>query len=371
MLSFDAIVLGGGLVGSAVAYGLAREGLRTVVLDEGDVALRASRGNFGLVWVQSKGTGFPVYHRWTRASSELWLRLADDLRHETGVDVGHHRPGGIGICLSEAEFEKRSRMMRSMREELGDFGFEYRMMDRGELKELLPGLGAGVVGGSWTPYDGHCSPLYLLRALHAGLIARGGTYVSEAKVEAVDAAPNAFTVRVRGVRYHAPRIVLAAGLGNAALGPLVGLDIPVHPVRGQILVTERVRETFRMPMQTIRQTDEGAFLLGESREEGRTDDASGLEVVSRIAARAVATFPFLAGVRIVRTWAALRVMSPDGYPIYDQSRQYPGAYSATCHSGVTLAGAHALAYARYVAAGSLPDDLAPFTSRRFDVPQAA
>ena len=56
-----------------------------------------------------------------------------------------------------------------------------------------------------------------------------------------------------------------------------------------------------------------------------------------ITARAVRTFPFLRDVNVVRTWAALRVMSPDGLPIYDQSREFPGAYLATCHSGVTLA----------------------------------
>ena len=62
----DAIIIGGGLVGTAVAYGLARRGKKPVVLDEGDIAYRASRGNFGLVWVQSKGFGVPEYQRWTR-----------------------------------------------------------------------------------------------------------------------------------------------------------------------------------------------------------------------------------------------------------------------------------------------------------------
>jgi len=60
-MAFDAIVIGGGLVGSAIAWGLQREGLKTVLLDEGDHAFRASRGNFGLVWVQSKGLGAPHY----------------------------------------------------------------------------------------------------------------------------------------------------------------------------------------------------------------------------------------------------------------------------------------------------------------------
>jgi glycine/D-amino acid oxidase-like deaminating enzyme len=62
---FDAMVIGGGLVGSAIAWGLRREGLSVALLDEGDAAYRASRGNFGLIWVQSKGLGAPWYQRWT------------------------------------------------------------------------------------------------------------------------------------------------------------------------------------------------------------------------------------------------------------------------------------------------------------------
>jgi glycine/D-amino acid oxidase-like deaminating enzyme len=264
-------------------------------------------------------------------------------------------------------------MMQEMRAQMGTEGFDYRMLDAGEVKELLPGVGPAVVGGSWSPYDGHANPLYTLRALHAGLNARGGRYVAEAKVQALSAAPNRFCAQTAQERYEAPVLVLAAGLGNAALAPQVGLRIPVFPVRGQIIVTERVPPLLRMPTLILRQTDEGSIMIGESREEGRSDDQSGMEVVHRLAARAVATFPVLAGVRMVRTWAALRVMSPDGYPIYEQSQSSPGAFAATCHSGVTLAAVHALRYAKHIAQGALPDDLEPFQSQRFarDVPLAS
>lgn len=365
-MNADAIVVGGGLVGSAIAYGLACEGLHPLLLDEGDVALRASRGNFGLVWVQSKGVGNPTYQRWSRTSSELWPQLAERLRAETGIGVGHHRPGGVAVCLTDAEFAARSQMMQDMRSQMSDDGFDYRMLDRGELKELLPGLGPEVVGGSWSPYDGHANPLYTLRALHAGLAARGGRYVAGAKVTTLSAACGVFTAETARDRYQAPRLVLAAGLGSATLALQVGLHIPVVPVRGQIIVTERIAPILRMPTLILRQTDEGSIMIGESREEGRSDDQSGIEVVQRLAARALATFPLLAGVRMVRTWAALRVMSPDGYPIYEQSPSFPGAFAATCHSGVTLAAAHALRYAKYIAQGSLPDSFEIFHSRRFE-----
>jgi len=72
----DFAVVGGGLVGSAIAWGLARLGQRVIVLDQGDFAYRASRGNFALVWVQSKGLGMPEYAGWTKRSSDGWAGFA-------------------------------------------------------------------------------------------------------------------------------------------------------------------------------------------------------------------------------------------------------------------------------------------------------
>src|SRR6266436_5849651 len=120
---YDTIVIGGGLVGSAIAYGLARAGMRAALLDEGDVAYRASRGNFGLVWVQSKGDGAPHYQRWTRRSADEWPALAAELLARTEIAVGHERPGGVHLCLGEAELEARRQMMARMLAQSGNFGF--------------------------------------------------------------------------------------------------------------------------------------------------------------------------------------------------------------------------------------------------------
>src|SRR5262249_13150463 len=166
MERYDAIVIGGGLVGSAIAYGLVRARLKAALLDEGDVAFRASRGNFGLVWVQSKGDGAPHYQRWTRRSADEWPALAAGLADKAGNAIGHQRPGGVHLCLGEAEFEARHAMMERMQVQSGNLGFDYRMLDRQELADMLPGLGPAVSGASWTRYDGHANPLSLLHALH-------------------------------------------------------------------------------------------------------------------------------------------------------------------------------------------------------------
>ena len=103
-------------------------------------------------------------------------------------------------------------------------------------------------------------------------------------------------------------------------------------------------------------------------EDAGFDTSVGVPVLQNIAQRQVRTFPGLRDVNITRVWAGLRVMSPDGFPIYDQSEKFPGAFAATCHSGVTLAGAHALALAPEILAGALSDKFVPFSARRFHVP---
>jgi len=92
---YDVVVVGGGIVGAAIAFGVAERGKRVAVLDEGDRACRAARANFGLVWLQSKGDGMPAYMRWTRRSADLWPAFAQRLRTFTGVDTEFRQDGGL------------------------------------------------------------------------------------------------------------------------------------------------------------------------------------------------------------------------------------------------------------------------------------
>ena len=371
--AYDAAVIGGGLVGSAIAWGLAHAGQRVAVLDEGDVAYRASRGNFALVWLQSKGLGMASYANWTRRSAETWPELAAALAEETGTDVRYERPGGFVLCLSEQELEARRAFMRRLHNQPQLTPYPFEFLSRVELAKLLPGLGPEVVGGSYCPLDGHANALRLLRALHIGLRRRGAAYLGATPVEAVAALPGGgFRIEAAGCVLEAGKVVLAAGLGNARLAPMVGLAAPVRPLRGQVIVTERCAPFLRYPLATLRQTDEGSVMVGDSQEEAGFDDRDvRAPVNATMADRAVRMFPMLAGLNVVRTWSALRVMTPDGFPIYEHSAAAPGAFLATCHSGVTLAADHALALAPAIAAGRLPNECADFTARRFDVRKAS
>ena len=225
----DAAVVGGGLVGAAVARGLAGRGLRTVVLDEGDVAHRASRGNFALVWVQSKGLGMARYGAWTRLSSDAWAEFARELRDETGTDVAHRRPGGFSLALSEVELEKRQSALVRMHNQPGWIPYHLEVLDRAAVRREFPDIGPDVAGGVFCPLDGHVNSLRLFRALHQGFQRRRGRYLPGRPVEAVARDGGGFRIETAEGPVLAGRVVLAAGIANARLAPMVGLSAPVRP----------------------------------------------------------------------------------------------------------------------------------------------
>jgi hydrogen cyanide synthase HcnC len=366
---FDFAVIGGGLVGAAIAWGLARRGRSVAMLDEGDIAFRASRGNFALIWVQSKGSGMSRYALWTRQSSDAWPQLTEALRIETGLDVCLQQPGGFHLLLSQSEVENRATALKRLHNQPGMVPFEYHMLDHAQTEKMLPEIGPDVVGASFCPLDGHVNALRLLRALHVAFQRNGGRYFPDRGVKWIEPRSGEFRLH-GGVDISAHKIVLAAGLGNAQLAPMVGLNAPVRPQRGQIIVTEKVAPFMNYVVHTIRQTDEGSVMISDSVEEAGFDLSVGSGVLAVMADRAVRMFPHLAKLNVVRCWAALRVMPQDGYPIYDQSKVWPGAFIATCHSGVTLAAAHALLLPPCIDGGDLPNEsLAAFSTRRFDVPE--
>jgi hydrogen cyanide synthase HcnC len=364
--SCDFAVVGGGLVGATIARSLALGGLRVIVLDEGDLALRASRGNFALIWAQGKGFGMRPYAEWTCQSVALWREFCSEIEAETGLDLKYQQPGGFQLALSASELEYL-RVTRRVSRQSAVAPYPYEILSAGEIRARLPHVGAEIVGGSYCPLDGHVNALRLFRGIHQAMIARGVHYQPNSRVTEID-FDGVFQLRLENAgSIKADRLLLAAGLDNARLAPMIGLSAPVRAQRGQILVTEKTAPFLDYPISTVRQTDEGSVLIGDSQEEAGPEPLISAGIASVMADRAVRMFPHLAQLKVVRWWDCSRVLSPDGYPIYEQSQSHPGAYLATCHSGVTLAAAHAKLLAPAILADSLPEQCAAFTSRRFDV----
>lgn len=369
----DVTIIGGGVVGLSVAFGLLKAGHRVTVLDGKDGDFSASQGNFGLVWMQGKGADYAPYARWTRKAVAAWPGFSQELANlNDNDDLWLDQSGGYEFFTEESELEEFSNALKKQQTHLGN-QFSYEILSGNEVRRLLPGIGPKVIGATYCALDGHVNPLKLLRMLRSAVLALGGCLQSDANVEKIDAMPGeGFGLKMRnGETFMANRVVLCAGLGAATLAAQLGFRAQVHPQRGELLITEKLGERLPFLSSTIRQVDEGGIQIGGTKADAGFDDAESLSVMADLAKHAVAVFPALADVQVIRSWGALRVLSPDGNPIYAQSPTHANAYMVTCHSGVTLASLHATTLVDWIDNNSNAPDLEAFGEHRFSIYNAA
>lgn len=369
MSQADIIVVGAGIAGAAIAFGLAQKGLKVVVLDGQRGDFRASRANFGLIWVQSKGRGFPEYQTITQKSAADWADFAAKIHDASGMTPPLEQNGGLAFCLGEADWEKRKAINEALNAQQRANKPGAEMLDRVALEKLMPTvrLGDEVVGASFGFMDGAANPLELLSALHVAIRNLGGELHFQSPVTSIVPRRSGFKVESARQSFEADKIVLAAGLATPALAAQLDMHVPIRPQRGQILVTERVNPFLRFPASGLRQTSEGTVLIGVTNEDVGFDILTTAEGAAKMARKAIKIVPALKQARLVRQWAGLRVLSPDGGPIYAQSKKYPGAFAATCHSGITLAAFHANELCDCIAAGQMTTPLTAFSPERFSV----
>lgn len=360
-------IIGGGVVGLSIAFGLLKRGKRVCVFDEGDDVFRASRGNFGLVWVQSKGLEQPAYAQWSRRSAAAYRGYATELEDRSGLDLSLVQDGGYIVYMDEAELDRDVKKYEGLRNRLsGDYPYE--RMGHNALKTEEPNIGPKVAGAIYCSEDGHVNPLRLLQALAAAVRQLGGTVRHGQKVVSVTASEGGFAITTAtGQTYRASKTVLAAGLGAMELGPKLGFRTRIRPQQGQVLITEKMPRLMNRPNVEIRQVNEGGVQIGASKAEVGLNDKEDVATIAQLARHAVDMFPKLAHARLLRSWAALRIMSPDGLPVYQESPSHPGAYFVSCHSGITLSAAHSEFLSGWLTGAGDAPDLSPFSEDRFDV----
>lgn len=359
----DLVIIGGGMIGTSVGLGAQAAGADTVILEAGDSAFHAARGNFGLVWAQSKGVLAPEYGIWTRDAVRAWPGFEEELLARTGIHTHYRRGAGLQLCLSESEFEKRTKLIAKVAAH-GIEGHAPRMIDAQTLREMVPGVGPEVVGGSVSDMDGDCHSLALYRAQIAAYDGAGGRIVSGRPVTAITPVAQGYRVETATHAVTAPRVLIAAGLGVDALAAPFGLPPMSMPQKGEILVTERAQPFLPYVLSSLRQTPEGTVLIGDTKEDTGLDDRSSHHGITELARRAVQMFPAIAGLRVVRSWACLRVLTRDGDPVYDQSPSHPGIFVATTHSAVTLAPMHRGPLAAWILGGARPQLFDAFAAAR-------
>jgi len=368
----EVVVVGGGVIGVSLAYGMVKKGAKVILIDKVDNRLTASRGNFGLVWFQGKGKGMPRYVEWCIEAIERWPEFAGNLETETGFNLNYEKTGGLEICLGEEEYQERVNFIEEMSQASRSGRYDCEMISRKELQGMLPKikLGKEVSGASFCSHDGCVNPLNLLKAMNTSFQQKGGGYRPEQSVQKIECSSNDFKIETGTHSFNAQKLVIACGLMTTKLARMVGMKVPVIPERGQILVTERTSRVFNYPTAEIRQNYDGSFMLGSSHEAVGYNIETSYEVLQNIAKRAIRILPSLKNLQLIRSWAALRVLTPDQKPVYLESDQYPGAHAITSHSGVSLASIHSSILVEWILEERIPLGFTAFHPKRFNVQEA-
>ncbi|WP_030219228.1 NAD(P)/FAD-dependent oxidoreductase [Streptomyces sp. NRRL WC-3626] len=374
-LTCDVVVVGAGMTGAACALYAARAGLDVTVVDRGPVAGGTTGAGEGNLLVSDKEPGPEL------RLALLSLRLWADLAQELGREVEYEAKGGLVVAANPETLDALGTFADAQRAA----GVTADPVPAGRLHDLEPLLAPGLAGGVHYPQDAQVMPA--LAAAHL-LRASGARLLAGREVTRVLHTPEG---TVRGVRtdrgdLHAPAVVNAAGTWGGELAARAGVSLPVLPRRGFVLVTEPLPPRIRhkvyaadyvadvasdsAALQTspvVEGTAAGPVLIGASRERVGFDRSLSLPAVRALAAGATRLFPFLSGVRAVRTYAGFRPYLPDHLPAIGPDPRMPGLFHACGHegAGIGLAPGTGLLIAQALTGHPPGLDLTPFRPDRF------
>lgn len=373
MKTVDIIVIGGGITGSATALGLVRLNAgKVMLLDEQLPSQRLSRGNFGLTWFMCKGAGNPAYARWCRRAVMEWPGFAAELTEETGYNVELEWTGGAVHAFGEEQLKGYGEAVDALKGVCSEVGLDYpvRILNRNEFADLMPEmeLGEEVSGAMYTEEQGHVNPLKLLAAIRCSFQKKGGLYHAGRSARAILPQKDG-TVVVKTGRgdYRCQKLVVAAGHGSSRLLAPLGEKLNIFPQRGQLMVTERHRRVLDIPLLSVRQTLDGTFMIGLSTENTALDTRVTPEAMKSQADNAIRVFPMLGKLNWVRAWGAIRVMTPDGAPIYSRVPGHDNISVLALHSGVSLAPLQTSTIAPWILGQGVDEQISQFSNGRFHV----
>ena len=376
----DVLIIGAGIIGCATAYFAARAGFRVTVLERGLPASGTTSRCEGNILVSDKERGPEL--ELTRFSLDLWTGELGEHGHLWEFE---HK-GGIIVASRETSLASLERFSASQRE----YGIESERLDETRLRELEPHVSTRALGAAYYPEDSQVQPI--LAASHLLRLARGlgAQLVTEAPVTALLRDGE----RVIGARtpkgdFHAGHTVNAAGAWAGSIGELAGVNVPVMPRRGFVMVTEPLPPMVRHKVYAAEYVDNvgsgdaglqsspvvegtpaGTILIGSSRERVGFDDTISTEALGRIARNAVELFPFLSKVRMLRHYHGFRPFCPDHLPVIGHDPRAPGLWHAAGHegAGIGLGPGTGKLLAQALADEQTSLSLDPFRPERFDEP---
>jgi glycine oxidase len=370
----DVVVVGGGVIGCSIAYFLARAGARVTLLERSHLAAGATGVAAGMLAPQVEAPFADPFFELALLGRAEHAGLAEGLLDEVGLDVEYRATGILRVARTEAE---RTELQRQQRWQSAR-GLAAEWVDSDDLgrrEPLLSGVaGRLLAGGLWLPDEAQVRSPRLVQALATAATAHGARFLEGTWAVGVQTLGQRATgVITPGGVVRGETIVLAAGVWTADLARSAGLEVPVTPVKGQVM---SLRALGKSPRQVIWSGEcylvprpDGEILLGATEEEGNYDARPTLAGLNRLTEAALEVVPAAGGFVVDSVWAGLRPAAPDRHPIVGWAPGIDGLMIATAHyrNGVLLGPLTGRRVADQILSGTPAPELAPFGPERFSV----
>ena len=335
----DVIVIGGGVVGCATAYYLAKKGVKNVIVLEADKSIGhggSSRNGGG---VRQSGRDVRELPYAIYAVQNMWPHLSEEL----GVDVEDYQRGNLRLGKTETHLKKLEKLASNAR----SLGLDMNVVDGKTVKEICPYLSDDIIGASWCPTDGHANPMMTTLAYYKRSTEMGVRYFTEAKAKELRKIKGKIrkVVLESGEIFEAETVIVAAGYESRYITRSVGIDVPMTRYFEEALVTEMQPHMFDIMLGTAdadfygHQAQHGSFVFGsESGLEEATDmspnDLKTNSLTVSAGCRAIMGYiPLLADAKIVRTWGGWLDNCYDGVPVISKVDEVPGLIIACGFTG--------------------------------------
>ncbi len=329
----DVVIIGGGVQGCAVAYNLAKFGVKNIVLIEKGTLCCGSTGRCGAGIRAQWGTEMNC--RLGKASLDIFENLTEEL----GMDIGLHQGGYLMIAYTEKEFEQLKKNVQLQ----NSLGIKSKVLDHKEALEICPYLSVDdAIGFTFHQRDGHADP-FLTTYAYAEAAKRLGVKIfkfTECKDIKVEGGKVKAVVTNKG-EIATPVVVNTAGGYSHVVAKMVGLDLPIFSEMHEILITEPV-ERFSEPMFMsfsgnfyIQQRPHGSIIMGYGPEEHEKTFECGhtVEFIEVMAKKVTKLLPITRGIRVVRQWSGLYNITPDRQPVICEADEVKGFYMSIGFSG--------------------------------------
>jgi glycine oxidase len=329
----DCLVIGGGVIGLAIAYELAGDGRSVRLIDAGQPGHEASWAGAGILPPASAVSPDPL-EQLTALSNRLHREWSETLRETTAIDNGYRRSGAFYVARDAEEAAN----IAALHELACATRWEMRPITRGEMHELDASLDpAGELAAAYLVPD-ECqirNPRHL-KALMAGCLARGVEVVAGASADEFEIRGG----RVRRVlttvgSFEADRICVASGAWTGPLAARLGVATTIRPIRGQMVLLAGQRRILGRIVNEGRRylvpRDDGRVLVGSTEEDVGFDRTTTAGVTSDLLAFALSLVPELAAARLERTWAGLRPATADRKPYLGRVPGVENVYLAAGH----------------------------------------